>query len=129
VLPVVETGGEDAVVKKRLRRLRRLDIQLRMGEPFTLPPLPARGREAALQQGTDEIMCQIAALLPPEYRGVYAGHPRLAERSPRGEEASRQHSCLTPYGIIVVDKQAAKDDRYCLQPVKGATDTQRHHLF
>jgi hypothetical protein len=24
-------------------------------------------------------MCQIAALLPPEYRGVYADHPRLLQ--------------------------------------------------
>jgi 1-acyl-sn-glycerol-3-phosphate acyltransferase len=79
VIPVAEHGGEDAAVVKRLSRLQRADIILRMGKPFTLPPLAARGREAALQQGTDEIMCQIAALLPPEYRGVYADHPRLKE--------------------------------------------------
>ena len=29
--------------------------------------------------GTTEIMCRIAALLPPAYRGVYAEHPRLKE--------------------------------------------------
>jgi 1-acyl-sn-glycerol-3-phosphate acyltransferase len=30
-----------------------------------------------MRQATDEIMCQIAALLPEKYRGVYADHPRL----------------------------------------------------
>ena len=38
-----------------------------------------KGREEALRQATDEIMCQIAALLPEKYRGVYAAHPRLKE--------------------------------------------------
>jgi 1-acyl-sn-glycerol-3-phosphate acyltransferase len=32
-----------------------------------------------MRQVTDEIMCQIAALLPESYRGVYADHPRLKE--------------------------------------------------
>jgi 1-acyl-sn-glycerol-3-phosphate acyltransferase len=32
-----------------------------------------------LNQCTDEIMCRIAALLPPAYRGFYAEHPRLQE--------------------------------------------------
>ena len=28
---------------------------------------------------TDLIMCKLAAMLPPEYRGVYADHPLLRE--------------------------------------------------
>jgi 1-acyl-sn-glycerol-3-phosphate acyltransferase len=32
-----------------------------------------------LEAFTDEIMCRIAALLPPAYRGVYSDHPRLKE--------------------------------------------------
>jgi 1-acyl-sn-glycerol-3-phosphate acyltransferase len=79
IVPVAEWGAEDREVVRRLSRLRRLDIHLRIGEPYTLPPLPARGREEVLQQYTDEMMCQIAALLPPAYRGVYADHPRLQE--------------------------------------------------
>ena len=45
-------------------------------------PLPARVLEPTTQQledGTTEVMCRIAAMLPPEYRGVYADHPRLKE--------------------------------------------------
>jgi 1-acyl-sn-glycerol-3-phosphate acyltransferase len=38
-----------------------------------------KNRDEALQEQTDEIMCQIAALLPESYRGVYGDHPRLKE--------------------------------------------------
>lgn len=50
-----------------------------VGEPFRLPPLDRNNRDESLQQNTDEIMCRIAALLSPRYRGVYAGHPRTKE--------------------------------------------------
>jgi 1-acyl-sn-glycerol-3-phosphate acyltransferase len=50
------------------------------GKPFTLPQeVKGRDREAVMQQYTDEVMCRIAVLLPPERRGVYAEHPRLKE--------------------------------------------------
>jgi 1-acyl-sn-glycerol-3-phosphate acyltransferase len=81
ILPAAVTGTEDAVVKERLKRLKRLDIQVVAGKPFTLPPILGVGREAALQQYTEEVMCRIAALLPAERRGAYAGHPRLKELS------------------------------------------------
>lgn len=79
VVPVAITCSEDWRVVKSLKRLRRAQIYVKVGEPFTLPPLKSKEKEAALKQYTDEIMCRIAALLPPEYRGVYADHPRLAE--------------------------------------------------
>lgn len=80
LIPVGVWGTEDRVVSQRLRSMQRLDIHIRIGEPFLLPPLP-RGddRDPFLAESTDEIMCHIAALLPPAYRGVYAGHPRLHE--------------------------------------------------
>jgi hypothetical protein len=65
------------VVKYRLKRLRRLDSVIRVGKPYTLPPLPRDGRDEFLQAQTDRIMCEIAILLPEHYRGVYAGHPLL----------------------------------------------------
>jgi 1-acyl-sn-glycerol-3-phosphate acyltransferase len=79
IVPVAIVGSEDKVVVSYLKRLRRAPITIRIGEPFTLPPVPVKDREAALQQYTDEIMCRIAALLPVEYRGVYTDHPRLKE--------------------------------------------------
>lgn len=79
VVPVGAVGTQDQEVVAKLRRLRRLDIDIYIGQPFTLPPLKGRDREVALQEYTDEIMCRVAHLLPPELRGVYADHPRLLE--------------------------------------------------
>ena len=79
VIPVAITGTEDRVVKRNLRRLRKSRVTLRVGEPFTLPPLKGPDREAAIQTYTDEMMCRLAVLLPEKYRGVYAGHPRVKE--------------------------------------------------
>lgn len=42
-----------------------------IGKPFTLPK-PRPGERADLHGATERIMLEIAALLPPEYRGVYA---------------------------------------------------------
>ena len=75
ILPMSITGTE--TVPTDLRRLRRPHLTVRIGHPFTLPPIDRRQRDADLQRNTDEIMCQIAALLPPKYRGAYANHPRL----------------------------------------------------
>lgn len=79
IVPLGVTGTEDRVVVDCLRHFRRAKIVIQIGKPFNLPPIPNQGREQALQHYTDEIMCQIAALLPPAYRGVYANHPRLQE--------------------------------------------------
>jgi 1-acyl-sn-glycerol-3-phosphate acyltransferase len=79
ILPVALAGSEDANVMAHLRRLKRAEITIRVGKTFRLPPLPKKDRDAALEAYTDEIMCQIAALLPPEKHGEYANHPRLKE--------------------------------------------------
>lgn len=77
VIPVGVSQTDRAVA--RLFRFQRPPVHIRFGEPFVLPGLDRRDRGEALRRNTDEIMCQIAALLPPEYRGVYADHPRLKE--------------------------------------------------
>jgi 1-acyl-sn-glycerol-3-phosphate acyltransferase len=79
IVPVALVGCEDAKFFPNLKHLRRTPVTIYAGEPFTLPPLPQKDREAVLEQYTDEIMCRIAALLPPSYRGYYADHPRLKE--------------------------------------------------
>jgi 1-acyl-sn-glycerol-3-phosphate acyltransferase len=70
--------GTETMVRDMLR-LHKSRLAFRVGEPFRFPPLPEEGRSTALRRHTDEIMCRIAALLDPAYRGVYAGHPRLKE--------------------------------------------------
>ena len=79
ILPAGVTGTRDREVLARFRRFRRPRITARFGQPFTLPPLDPRDRESALRAHTDEIMCRLAALLPPDYRGIYGDHPRLQE--------------------------------------------------
>jgi 1-acyl-sn-glycerol-3-phosphate acyltransferase len=77
ILPVALTGTEKAM--RSMLRLRRQRVTVRFGRLFDLLPLEAEDRSASLRRNTDEVMCHIAALLPPEYRGIYADHPRTLE--------------------------------------------------
>ena len=79
VVPVAITGTQDEVLLENVKHFRKSVISLTAGKAFTIPPLPNQDRDAALQNYTDEIMCQMAALLPEKNRGVYADHPRLKE--------------------------------------------------
>lgn len=77
IVPIGIHGTEDTI--HCWLRFRRPTFYMHIGAPFTLPPLDPNHRMASLRRDTDEIMCRIAALLPPEYRGMYADHPRLQE--------------------------------------------------
>jgi 1-acyl-sn-glycerol-3-phosphate acyltransferase len=79
VLPVALTGTEDRLVLENLKRFRRSKIRAVAGDPFMVEIPKGSGREQALREATDEIMCRLAAELPGKYRGVYAEHPRLRE--------------------------------------------------
>ena len=79
VLPVAATGTEDRVILENLKHFRRSKITVTAAELVYIDIPEGKGREEALRAATDEIMCQIAALLPEKYRGVYADHPRLKE--------------------------------------------------
>jgi len=79
LIPVALTGTEDKVVVQRLRHLKRVKAKTVIGKEFFLPEIKDGDKEKILHEYTDEMMCRIAALLPPSYRGVYADHPRLKE--------------------------------------------------
>jgi len=79
VVPVAITGTEDKVILGNIKRFRKSKVTLTAGTSFVIPPLDKKNRDAALQTALDEIMCQIAAILPERYRGFYAEHPRLQE--------------------------------------------------
>ena len=79
VLPVSVVGTEDQQLVANLKRFQRAPVTIRVGEVYTLPPLPKEDRDGTIQDYTDEIMCRIAVLLPEEYRGVYADHVRVDE--------------------------------------------------
>lgn len=78
ILPVAVVGNTMDFLTKGLR-LNRPVIQMIVGEPFQVPPLQGRGEERRLfrQQNTDYIMARLAALLPEEYRGVYADYEQI----------------------------------------------------
>ncbi|MFV1859960.1 MAG: lysophospholipid acyltransferase family protein [Anaerolineales bacterium] len=87
---VVPAGfiGTDQAFRTLFLRLRRPELTLRMGKPFRLPALDGNNRTESLRKNADEIMCRIAALLPPRYWGYYAEHPRLQELLEQGKGAS-----------------------------------------
>jgi 1-acyl-sn-glycerol-3-phosphate acyltransferase len=77
IVPIGISGTEGGL--RRMFSFQKPKFNVSVGEPFRLAPLDRKNRDASLQQNTDEIMCRIAALLPPRYRGVYTRHPRLKE--------------------------------------------------
>ena len=77
IVPVGIQGTRD--VFKKMFTFQRPRLTLKFGPAFTLPPLDREHRDEQMKQSIDEVMCRIAALLPPEYWGVYKDHPRLKE--------------------------------------------------
>ncbi len=70
MLPVVHYGSEN--YRENLKRLRRTVMHYVVGKPFRLKASGERVTSSMRQQMIDEVMFQMAALLPPQYRGAYA---------------------------------------------------------
>ena len=62
------------------KRLRRTDFYLKVGRPFRLEPGSLRLSSELRQQMVDEIMYQLARMLPPSYRGAYQDLAGATER-------------------------------------------------
>jgi 1-acyl-sn-glycerol-3-phosphate acyltransferase len=77
LVPIAIAGTEKLF--KTLARLQKPVISIRIGEPFSLPIPNREERATAMERNTEEIMCRIAVMLPPEYRGVYSERQRLKE--------------------------------------------------
>jgi 1-acyl-sn-glycerol-3-phosphate acyltransferase len=79
VVPVGVVGTTDDYLQRALHGKRPL-LEMRIGASFRLDSAQDSGlsRKALRQRNTDRIMLQIAALLPPDYRGVYADESVLA---------------------------------------------------
>lgn len=76
IVPIALLGTEK--IERNVRRWRRTEVEVRVGRPFG--PLPALDGEQVwwekrreLNRLSDEMMREIAALMPVENRGVYAG--------------------------------------------------------
>lgn len=70
ILPVVHWGAEK--FPKTIKRLKRTDFHIRVGKPFILDARGEKVNSKVRQEMADEIMYQIASLMPEEYRGQYA---------------------------------------------------------
>jgi 1-acyl-sn-glycerol-3-phosphate acyltransferase len=70
VLPVVHYGSEN--YRENLKRLRRTDLHYVVGRMFRVDAGGQRVTSSIRQQMMDEVMFQMASLLPPQYRGAYA---------------------------------------------------------
>lgn len=71
IVPAAVWGTEKVLKRPRPK------VVARFGKPFRLPPGRAKGDD--LDRYTEQIMCAIAALLPEEYHGYYAGNPLIEE--------------------------------------------------
>ena len=91
LLPVVYYGGES--FKRNLTRLRRTDFHIIVGQPFYLNAGGVKVTREVRQQMADEIMYQIAALLPPAYRGYYSDVATATETYLRFPTTSESNLC------------------------------------
>jgi len=71
ILPVGITGTEN--IKGIAWLFRRPQVTVNIGHPFYLPAVNGKLTRVELTQFTNSIMEHIVELLPPEYRGNYAG--------------------------------------------------------
>jgi 1-acyl-sn-glycerol-3-phosphate acyltransferase len=78
VWPVAYWGGEK--FWHNIKRLRRTDFHVRVGEPFHVRTGEEKITRAVREQITVEIMFRLAALLPEEYRGVYSDLSKATSR-------------------------------------------------
>jgi len=72
ILPMAFFGHEQ--LWHNLKRLRRTDFHVAIGRSLRVRPVSGRVTGEVRQAIADEIMGQVARLLPERYRGAYAAH-------------------------------------------------------
>ena len=70
LLPVVHYGSEKYA--ENLKHLHRTDLKYVVGKPFRVNAGGQQVTSSLRQHMIDEVMFQMASLLPPQYRGAYA---------------------------------------------------------
>lgn len=96
VMPLVFFGNEH--FWSNLKKLKRTDFHTRVGNPFWIDTQGKGFSREVREQTTRELMYQIAALLPPENRGVYADLENATEEFLRfqpGVESNLKQAVLT----------------------------------
>jgi len=69
VLPVAHWGGEGFI--DNVKSMKRTDFNIKVGEPFTIRMDDLKLSKEVRQKIVDEMMFELAALLPEDYRGFY----------------------------------------------------------
>jgi 1-acyl-sn-glycerol-3-phosphate acyltransferase len=77
ILPLVHYGGE--MFWPNFKRLKRTNFKILIGNPFTIQTGGQALSREVRQKITSEVMYQLAALLPPEYRGLYSDLSKATE--------------------------------------------------
>ncbi len=92
--PIVPVAiiNSPAVFRKGQYFFRRPTVTVRYGEPFKLNEDGGRYTKDDVARGGEEIMTRIAALLPPELRGVYAEAVAAREAAPSAPSAQTPQS-------------------------------------
>jgi len=70
IIPIAHWGGENYL--SNLKRFKRTDFHVRVGEPFKINVEGVKVNGEVRQQIVDEMMVELAKLLPEEYRGEYS---------------------------------------------------------
>ncbi len=75
IIPVAFYGGE--LIWDNIHRLVRTPFHIRVGKIFTIDPALSLNDRDLRQKATDQIMYQVADLLPEKYRGVYSDFSKV----------------------------------------------------
>jgi len=78
ILPLVYYGGEK--LRDNVNHLRRTDFHIKVGKTFTLLFPESKIDRETRRAMVDEIMYQLASLLPDEYRGYYSDLSKLSTK-------------------------------------------------
>jgi 1-acyl-sn-glycerol-3-phosphate acyltransferase len=78
IIPVAHWGGE--VYLKNLKRLKRTDFHIRVGEAFMINTEGIKVTGEIRQLIADDMMYELAKLLPEEYRGEYSDLSKASQK-------------------------------------------------
>lgn len=78
IIPVAHWGGE--VYLKNLKRLKRTDFHIRVGKPFMINTEGVKVTGEIRQLIADDMMYELAKLLPEGYRGEYSDLSKASQK-------------------------------------------------
>lgn len=78
IIPIIHWGGENYL--SNLKKFKRTDFHIRVGMPFKLHVEGVKMTSEIRQQIADEMMYEIAKMLPEEYRGEYSDLSKATQK-------------------------------------------------